>query len=143
MCDSTGDGTHSTEVVNDDYVFAEYDDGDFSISQSIEIQSGSNIILTISLSPEEGPPSPSHDLLTTEECDDPAGLVLDKNRAASMDPDNDIDLEYWLVDGSLENHGAVIPGGSHEVVLVAIDTRGAAVATDAKTIFVDSGAACK
>jgi len=33
-CDTTADGTHYYVVENDEYVFADYDDGEMTISQT-------------------------------------------------------------------------------------------------------------
>lgn len=125
-CDHTGDGVHAFIVENDDYVFAEYDAGALTIDHDFAMQTGGTATLTVTVVPDEQPPTAGHDLAATEYADDPPnGLILDASRSLSSDPDSDIVVEYWWVDGVAMEHGDVLPYGSHAVSIEAHDARGA------------------
>lgn len=124
-CDTAGNGTHVAIIENDDYVFAEYDDGTLTLEHTFDIQSSGSATLTVEVVPGEFPPTAVHDLGTTEACDDPDGLVLDALRSFSTDPDSDVDFEIWWVDGVPHGHGVVVPVGQHTVALEVHDSRGA------------------
>jgi hypothetical protein len=143
---SLGNGTHIHVVENDDYVFADYDDGDFTVSHEFILQNGT-ATLSVSVVADERPPTAAHDLASTEECDvyqsSPwGGLLLDESRSLSSDPDDDIVNEFWWVDGTACGHGCVVPVGSHTVALEVHDARGAAHRTPDHVIRVESGTIC-
>lgn len=135
---SYGNGTHSAIVENDDYVFAEYDDGALQLTHTFDLNNG-EATLMVSVAPDEEPPVAAHDLQSTEACDTSGGLLLDDSYSLSTDPDNDIDLEFWWVDGAPFGNGGVLTSGSHFVTLEARDTRGAADRTDGQWVYVTTG----
>jgi hypothetical protein len=141
LCSTFGNGTHVAIVENQDYVFADYDDGSLIVEHTFQLQSG-EATLSIAVDPIEFPPEAIHDLAATEACDDPDGLVLDAMRSFSADADNDIDFEMWWVDGEPCVHGCVMPRGNHEVSLEVHDSRGAVHRTPDEWVFVDAGPAC-
>jgi hypothetical protein len=143
---SLGNGTHIHVVENEDYVFADYDDGDFVVSHEFPLQSGT-ATLSVSVVADEHPPTAAHDLQSTEPCDvyqssPQGGLLLDENRSFSSDPDDDIVSEFWLVDGTPCGHGCVVPMGTHTVALEVHDARGAAHRTPDHSITVEPAPAC-
>ena len=140
---SYGNGTHAFLVENEEYVFAQYDDGELTISHTFGLPSGTNATLTVTVTPDEEPPVAEHDLSTSEVCDDLAGLVLDASRSLSSDPDNDIEMEVWWVNGSPAAHGTVLPyGASHLVSLEVRDERGAVHRTADQWVAVTVGPRC-
>jgi hypothetical protein len=143
---SLGNGTHIHVVENEDYVFADYDDGDFVISHEFPLQNGT-ATLSVSVVADEHPPTAAHDLQATEPCDvyqssPHGGLLLDESRSFSSDPDDDIVSEFWLVDGTPCGHGCVVPMGTHTVALEVHDARGAAHRTPDHSITVEPAPAC-
>jgi len=140
-CSTFGNGTHVAIVENENYVFADYDNGALSVSHSFAMQSGT-ATLDISVNPVEYPPSAVHDLAATEVCDDPGGLMLDASHSLSSDPDNDLVSEMWWVDGIPCGHGCVVPRGNHEISLEAHDARGAVDRGVDQWVFVDAGPKC-
>lgn len=142
MCDHTGDGTHVLIVENDDYVFADYNAGALEIEHVFSVQGIGWATLTISVVPDEEPPEAQHDLASTEDCDDPDGLVLDSTRSLSTDPDDDIVEELWWVDGYPCSHGCVAPVGYRTISLEATDARGAVHRTPEVAIAVQTASAC-
>jgi hypothetical protein len=143
---SLGNGTHVYLVENEDDVFADYDDGELTISHAFAFQNGT-ATLSVTVVPDEHPPLAAHDLGGVEACDvyQPSpwgGLLLDQTRSLSTDPDDDIVLEIWWVDGEPCGHGCVVPVGSHVVSLEAHDSRGAVHRTADHSIEVQSGSAC-
>lgn len=141
-CDDHGNGTHVEIVENDTYVFADYDDGELTIDHAFAMQSAGTATLTVTVEPAEHPPAAEHDLSATEECDVWNGLVLDGTHSLSSDPDSDIALELWWIDGVPCGLGCVLPMGSHFVHLEAHDSRGAVHRTDGEWVYVDNGPAC-
>lgn len=136
-CDHTGDGIHAFLVENDEYVFAAYDAGELTISHEFTMQSGGVATLTVTVVPDERPPTAAHDLQATEWADDPPnGLILDASRSLSSDPDSDIEIEFWWVDGDPVGHGSVIPYGSHLVAIEARDARGAVHRSNGQWVLV-------
>lgn len=124
-CDTTGNGTFVAIIENEDYVFADYDDGALALEHTFDLQSSGSGTLVLQVVPGEFPPMAVHDLGTVEACDDPGGLVLDAARSFSTDPDSDVAFEMWWVDGVPLGHGAVVPLGQHTVSLEVHDSRGA------------------
>jgi hypothetical protein len=143
---SMGNGTHVYVVENDDYVFADYDEGELTVSHEFVLQNGT-AALSVSVVPDEHPPTATHDLASVETCDvlqaDPAGgLLLDEKRSLSSDPDDDIVTEFWWVDGQPCGHGCVVPLGSHEIVLETHDARGAVHRSSPHWVYVEFGSIC-
>jgi hypothetical protein len=141
-CNTAGNGTHVAIVENDDYVFADYDDGVLTLQHEFAIQSSGTATLTLEVVPGEFPPTAIHDLGTVEACDDPGGLLLDAFRSLSTDPDDDVTFEMWWVDGVPLGHGAVIPVGPHTVALEAHDSRGAVHRSADLYVTVVPGSSC-
>lgn len=135
---SFGDGTHATIVENDEYVFAEYNDGALSLTHTFVFQCG-EATLNIDVVPDEHPPVAEHDLNATEACDHASGLVLDASHITSTDPDDDIVVDMWWIDGFPCGSECVLPFGTHEVSIEARDARGAVDRTADETIVVTSG----
>lgn len=139
-CNTAGNGTFVSVIENEDYVFADYDDGALKLEHELAIQSSGTATLTIEVIPGEFPPVAVHDLDATEACDDPEGLVLDASRSFSTDPDDDVEFEIWWVDDEPLGHGSVIPVGTHYVSLEARDSRGAVHrGADQQVVVVTSG----
>ncbi len=141
-CLGFGNGTHVAVVENEDYVFADYNDGWLKVDHTFQMQSGS-ARLHLAIDPVEGPPLASHDLAATEPCDVAGGLTLDDSRSLASDPDDDIAFETWWVDGTPCPHGCVVPKGSHEISLEVHDSRGAVARSTDRSVFVDTSPACK
>jgi hypothetical protein len=141
-CDTTGNGTYVAIVENEDYAFAEYDDGTLTLEHTFDMQSSGSATLTIEVVPGEIAPVAAHDLVTTEVCDDPGGLVLDASRSTTTDADSDVDFEMWWVDGEPVGHGTVVPVGAHTVSLEAHDTRGAVHRSADHQVYVVSSPMC-
>lgn len=135
-CDNTGDGVHAFIVENDNYVFAAYDNGALTIEHEFSMQTGGTATLTIAVVPNEYPPTAIHDLQATELADDKKGLIIDEAHSLSSDPDDDISIEFWWVDGVAVDHGGVIPPGSHTVSIEARDARGAVHRTADQWVYV-------
>jgi hypothetical protein len=143
---SLGNGTHIHVVENDDYVFADYDDGDLDLTHEFILQNGT-ATLSVSVVADEHPPTAAHDLGSVERCDvlqtSPlGGLLLDEARSLSTDPYDDIVTEFWWVDGVPCTHGCVVPLGSHAVALEVHDARGAVHRTPTHWIYVEAAPAC-
>jgi hypothetical protein len=119
-----GNGTHVYMVENVDYVFAEHDDGELTITHEFPFQNDT-ATLSITVVPDEHPPVAAHDLQVREACDVGGGLRLDQGRSLSSDPDSDIVFERWWVDGVPCVHGCIMPVGIHTVSIEAHDARGA------------------
>ena len=140
-CDTTGDGVHALIVENEEYVFAEYDDGELTIDHEFDVPGGT-ATLTVTVEPDEHPPNAKNDLTASEACDEHDGLMLDANRSLSSDDDNDIDIEFWWVDGTAVAHGTVIGPGVHTVAIEARDERDAWSRSDDLTVTVGTGGSC-
>jgi hypothetical protein len=123
-------------------VFAEYDDGELTIDHTFDLQGWGSAQLTVTVVPDEHPPTADHDLGATEECDVSTGLLLDGARSYSTDPDNDVVFELWSVDGVPCGHDCVVPAGSHLIGLEAHDSRGAVHRMDEQWVNVTLGPAC-
>jgi hypothetical protein len=138
-------GNHGYFVENTDYVFADYDDGSLGLELSFPIQSGGGeATLTVDLDPDEHPPAAGHDLDASEPCDASTGLDLDPHLTAS-DPDNDIDIVIWWVDGepcSDTKDDCGVPLGTHDVVLEVHDERDARVVAETHEVTVTTGPNC-
>jgi hypothetical protein len=139
-------GIHVYLIENEGYVFADYVAGELTVPYTFPFQNGT-ATLSVTVVPDEHPPTAAHDLHATERCDvyqaSPlGGLLLDESRAFSSDPDDDIVHEVWWVDGVPCDHGCVVPLGSHAVSLEAHDSRGAVHRTAEHWINVLSAPAC-
>lgn len=134
---SFGDGTHAAIVENDDYVFAHYDAGALSLTHTFTLQDG-EATLSLVVMPDEHPPVASHDLSSTEACDKEGGLGLDTH-VTSTDPDADIELDVWWIDGAPCVDDCVLPYGSHQVAVQAHDARGAVDRSAATWVYVATG----
>ncbi len=133
-----GNGIHALVLENDDYVFAEYDDGALTLAHTFEVQNGEGT-LTVAVAPDEHPPTADHDLNATELCDDPEGLALDVSHVLSTDPDNDITIDIWWIDGDPCAGECVLPFGSHQVSIEARDARDAVDRTQDQWVYVTTG----
>ena len=142
LCNPVANGTHYYIVENEDYVFAEYSGGELNIDHTFTLGTGGSATLTVTVEVDEGPPVASHDLSASEDCDAIGGLELDEDRVLSTDPDDDIDVEFWRVDGVACNHGCIVPFGTHTVVLETVDERGAVDVTDELEVTVSSDPGC-
>lgn len=136
---SYGDGTHAAIIENDDYVFADYENGALNLVHTFAFQTSGEATLTLGVVPDEHPPTADHDLGTTEACDDTNGLVLDASHVLSDDPDDDIVVDLWWVDGFPCGSECVLPFGAHEVAIEARDARGAVDRTAEQWVYVMSG----
>jgi hypothetical protein len=139
----TGNGTHIYVIENDEYVFADYDGGSLELAHDFPFQGG-DATLSLTVDAIEHPPVADHDLAAVESCDNmtPEGLVLDQSRSLSADPDDDIVLEIWWIDGTPCGHGCVVPLGSHAVAIEAHDARGAVHRSEDHWVDVEPGPAC-
>ncbi len=128
-----GSGTHSLLVENDEFVFADIARGGLELIYKFDLQSLGTATLRLPLAADEEPPEAKHDLIaTTGSC----SFQLVSGSMQSTDPDNDIKEEYWLVDGTACGETCDLGPGTHEVKLVAVDSRGAVDVSDGHTIAV-------
>jgi hypothetical protein len=134
-------GDHGYFVENTDYVFAEYDNGSLSLNLTFPMQTGGVGTLTVEVAPDEHPPVADHDLAVTEWCDGPQGLELAPHLAAS-DPDNDVNVVIWWIDGEPCSGDCWLPEASHEVVLEVHDARDARVVSDMMVVTVKPDTDC-
>jgi hypothetical protein len=114
----------STPFENVDYVFADYADGALELTHTFPVQSG-RATLVLDVVPDEYPPVAEHDLASTESCNAGTGHLLDASHILSSDPDDDIVVDLWWIDGMPCSGACVLPVGTHEVSLEARDARGA------------------
>lgn len=71
------------------------------------------------------PPTANHGMGVTVVAPSGAGLPIAILADLSSDPDNDIDIKYWFVDGVKRVAPYVIPTGPHTIGLAVLDERGA------------------
>lgn len=140
-CSGLGDDHYDLILRNHDVVFGEFSAGGFVLEQAFPVVGG-DATLEVDLEAEEGPPSAGFDLSARVECNDATGYVLGSGDSASTDPDNDIETEMWIVDGTAMPSAPSLDVGTHEVALGVVDRRGAWDFTDERKVEVIRGSAC-
>lgn len=128
-----GSGPHSFLVENEEFVFADVTSKGIELDYSFSVQSLGTATLRLPLVPDEHPPEAAHDLVENSAA---CSYELTAASMQSSDPDHDLVEQYWVADGSICGDPCILGPGSHEITLVASDSRGAIDVTDPHQINV-------
>jgi hypothetical protein len=140
-CTGLGDGNYELVLSNHEVVFGRFFAGGFVLEQTFPVVSG-EATLEVDLKVEEGPPHASIALSVREECNDARGYVLGSEDSDSVDPDDDIESEMWIVEGVAVPNGTALEPGTYELALGVVDSRGAWDFADEQEVEVIHGRAC-
>lgn len=141
-CSDFGNGHYSFLIKNSTVVFGTVESSGISLNYSFPVNLGGTATLNVVTTNVESPPVASTVSTTTVACNRPGGYLLDLSWSTPTDPESDLDVSHWLVDGKWRSSRTILPVGTHSVRLETTDARGAVRRTSPKTVIVTAGTAC-
>jgi hypothetical protein len=115
-------------ITNADGIFGEIEEGGGIEIQNLVASDGTDVAFEADIVYDTlvgEPPTADSGLGSTVIAPTGAGLPISSLTDASSDPDGDIEVKIWFVDGIARTYAYIIPIGSHEISLRVIDERGA------------------